>query len=125
MRGARGALIVVVFAVACGGGGTEPTTNNTTGGGGGGGGGPITRTATTSVAVEDNMFTPKDIVVPIGATVTWTWSGATTPHNVTFDTGNPSPSQQTGSFNRSFPTAGTFNYGCTLHAGMTGSVLVQ
>jgi len=59
--------------------------------------------------------------------VTWQISGAR--HNVTFSgaapTGGNIPDTESGSVTRTFPTAGTYNYQCTRHSGMTGSVVVQ
>jgi plastocyanin len=51
-------------------------------------------------------------------------------HNVTFIIVNGRPADISGSnanttIARTFATAGTFGYVCTLHAGMTGTVIVQ
>jgi plastocyanin len=82
---------------------------------------------TTSVTVGPSFsFTPADIQVSPGATVTWTWADG--PHNVTFPSGSiaDSPDQSTGTFATAMPTTpGTYPYSCTLHSGMSGSVLVQ
>lgn len=115
---------------ACGGGGggygsgpTAPTgsTGNNTGTG------TTTTTGSTSnaVAVADNSFTPSATTVARGTTVTWTWGGRFQ-HNVTFDDGTASTSQTAGTYTRTFATAGTFPYHCTIHgAGMSGTVTVQ
>jgi len=124
MRGIRGALMLVVLAAACSGGGTEPAANGNTSGTGGTGGNPNDPVSTTSVTVEDNQFTPRNIIVATGSTVTWTWS-ASQGHNVTFPSGSSSATQTSGTFSRQFPAAGTFTYQCTQHSGMTGSVMVQ
>jgi len=85
----------------------------------------------TTVQVANNSFTPQNITVPVNTVVTWNWQNPTVAHNVTFDTPKPPgtpadiPDKTTvGSVNRTFGTAGTFNYRCTNHAGMTGSVTV-
>lgn len=82
----------------------------------------------TTVTTPGTSFTPATLTVPVGAVVTWQFSGAT--HNVTFNGGAPPdgsiPDQVPGStVSRAFPAAGTFVYECTRHAGMTGSVIVQ
>ena len=88
------------------------------------------RVATTFVTVggTSNVFTPPDIVVSTGATVIFTWAGATF-HNVTFPPGvaEPSPTQNTGTFEASMPEVrGLYGYFCSIHgAGMSGSVSVQ
>lgn len=116
---------VVAASASCGGGGDAGATTGPSGGGGGnnGGGGPV---ATSSVTVSDDLFSPKAITIAPGTTVTWTWSGAASLHNVTFTDGTTSGDKGAGStYTRTFATAGTFTYLCTLHAGMTGSVVVQ
>lgn len=84
----------------------------------------------TTVQVANNSFTPPNITVGVNSVVTWEWQAATLPHNVTFaptPPGTPAniPDKSTvGTVARTFDTTGTFNYSCTNHAGMTGSVTV-
>ena len=60
-----------------------------------------------------------------GAKVTWTWTGAAL-HSVTFDDGATSTTQATGSYSRTFDTAGTYGYHCKVHGtSMSGTVTVQ
>ena len=71
----------------------------------------------------------------MGATVQWAWNSCTgdaysgqmcTSHSVTFDDGTTSPTQDQGTFNRTFNAAGTYNYHCLVHgAAMSGSITVQ
>ncbi len=119
-RGTAG-LLVLAAALACGGGGT---TAPATGGGGGGGGGGGVPSTSNAIAVGDNFFNPAATTVPVGTTVTWTFGTGTT-HNVTFGDGTTSGDRSTGTYTRTFNTAGTFGYRCTIHAGMNGSVTVQ
>ena len=118
-------LAACLLALAgCGGGG---------GGGTGGGGGVITPppgggpTVTTSVSMTGLAFTPSAIQVSPGATLTFTNNDATN-HNVTFDNNSATTIADfsTGSRTTIAPAAaGTYNYRCTIHAGMNGSVKVQ
>lgn len=79
-----------------------------------------------SVQVADNSYTPSNTSVAAGTTVTWTWGAGYSPHSVTFDDGSGSQSQTTGTFAKTFNTAGTYNYHCAVHgAAMSGSVTVQ
>ena len=74
-----------------------------------------------------SSFEPSSVSIPRGTTVIWTNSSGLL-HNVTFSTnGSPAniPDHSGGSNERVFPNAGTFNYVCTNHAGMSGSVIVQ
>lgn len=120
----------LLLAAACGGGGggtagptsggDYPTTPVT----------PITPSApvsTNAVTVDNDFFSPSAIQVPPGTTVTWSWAQGAAIHNVTFGdgVGSGNKSGSGASFSRTFPTAGTFTYSCTLHGGMNGSVLVK
>ena len=107
-------------------GGAAPTAKpaSTTGGGGG-----IPATLTT-VKVQDNKFTPGSLQIPVGATVTWDWTGSAARHSVkgTFD-GQPveSPTLSgTGVYLFAFQKAGVFEYECGVHgAAMKGVVTIQ
>lgn len=115
------------------------------GGGGGGGGNPPTAPTPPSgpsapstgsfsmssgadpYGYETNAFSPTSVTIARNGTVTWVNSTGVS-HNVTFSTaGAPAniPNHSAGSNARAFATAGTFNFGCTNHPGMTGSVVVQ
>ena len=95
--------------------------------GGGDNGGPTnTQPAlTATVAASGTSFSPASVTIRSGGTVTWNISGT---HNVSFTTaGSPANSGDltNATVARTFPTAGTFQYNCTLHAGMNGTVRVQ
>jgi uncharacterized protein YjdB len=77
-----------------------------------------------NVSTPGNFFSPASVDIAVGGTVTWTLGSA---HNVTFDGGAGVPPNIgiVNSDSRTFNTAGTFGYQCTLHAGMTGSVTVH
>jgi plastocyanin len=72
-------------------------------------------------------FAPTDIVVAVGATVTWTNSDNFT-HSVRFD-GDASPGLVMApgeTVTHTFPSAGTFPYVCAFHAqDMRGTVIVS
>jgi plastocyanin len=121
----RSALIlafpVFALAAACGGsdssGGTGPNTDPGT---------SAPPTVTNAVGVSDDEFSPPNIQVSPGTTVTWTWTQGASTHNVTFADGTVSGDKSAGAtFQRTFNTAGKFTYVCTIHSGMQGSVLVQ
>ena len=126
------AMIGLLAVASCGGGGdsTSPTggtggTGGSGGGGGGGGGGSTAPVATNSVTVRNDFFDPVNASITRGTTVTWTWAQGASVHNVTFTDGPASQSISSGTYTRTFANAGTFNYSCTLHAGMSGSIVVQ
>src|SRR5689334_24981790 len=111
---------LLIVAAACGGkDSTSPANNNSnTGGDTGGtvGTGGTGGSTSNAIAIADNSFTPSATTVPVGTTVTWTWTGSGT-HNVTFS--NPSitgsANKTSGTFSKQFNTAGTFNYQCSIH----------
>lgn len=94
------------------------------GGGGGGGNDDDPPPATAGVNVQDNQFVAATVRVRSGGTIRWTWQGSN-PHNVTFAGGPASSTQTEGSFERTFATAGSFSYLCTVHGqSMSGTVTV-
>ena len=102
--------------------------------------GSVTRTATVAVTVTGSLpasgsvsttagdaFTPNRVAIIQGGSVTWTFG--VTIHNVTFNptAGTPAniPDTYSISASRSFNTTGNFAYTCTLHPGMSGTVIVR
>jgi plastocyanin len=83
---------------------------------------------TGAVDVNDNSFNPASVVIQSGGTVTWTWRGLNT-HNLTFTAG-PAPlpanhaNATSGSTPRTITNVGSYDYVCTNHAGMSGTVTV-
>jgi len=72
------------------------------------------------------QFVPSSVTLTSGSVVEWMNSG-TVPHNVTFD---DYPSISSGTMNGGdvfevrFTVAGTYDYHCTFHPGMNGSLTV-
>lgn len=116
------AISAVSVAAACGGGDSSSTgpTNNP-----GNPGNPSNPVLTTSVTLGNDFFSPASIQVSPGATVTWNWPSDVVTHNVTFSDVSSGDQGPGASFSKTFPTAGTFSYHCTIHSGMNGTVLVQ
>ncbi len=89
--------------------------------------GTLPATATVAAGASDRTFTPPTIVVARNASVTYSFGALT--HNVAFRTATGAPTDVPNSASttvaRVFPTAGDFAYDCTLHAGMTGMVMVR
>jgi len=89
----------------------------------------ITAGPTASVAATPSqVFTPQQVDITAGGTVTWNFG--TLGHNVTFQAGaagTPAniPETANGNVSRTFTTAGTYPYQCTIHIGMSGTVVVH
>jgi len=79
-----------------------------------------------AVVMTDFAFTPQSITIPVGSTVTWRNDGPSahtaTAGDTSFSTGILKKGQsRTATFNQ----IGSFDYICTLHPQMTGTVLVE
>ena len=81
--------------------------------------------ATTTVAIRNFAFSPPDITVPVGATVTWT-NDDIEQHTVTADdkSFNSDVVNNGKTFTFTFAKAGTFKYSCLIHPDMIGHVIV-
>ena len=81
------------------------------------------------VVIYDYKFFSVTLTVPVGTTVTWV-NYDIAPHNATyrsfsdeaFDSGNLSVTQL---YRHRFRKAGSYDYLCTLHQGMRGTIVVQ
>jgi plastocyanin len=67
-------------------------------------------------------FSPKNVTIKKGKTVTWSWS-SDAKHNVTFPKRHSQTKRTIGSYKLTFNKAGTFHYSCTVH-GFAGKVVV-
>lgn len=78
-----------------------------------------------TVSIQDFFFSPAQLNVQPGTTVTWTNQGKA-PHTVTADDGSfDSETLQPGqSFSHTFQSTGTVAYHCEIHPFMTASVTV-
>ena len=88
-----------------------------------------------TIRIVDNGFSPRNVTISVGDSVTWRWDGNNS-HSVTHGTSPTSPPdasklfdspiQSSGTFGYRFNNAGTFPYFCRPHfPAMTGSVVVQ
>lgn len=77
------------------------------------------------VTIDGFAFAPATLTVPVGTTVTWT-NRDEEPHTVAASDGSfHSPGMGTGAtFTHTFSDAGTFDYVCSIHPMMRGSVVV-
>lgn len=83
-------------------------------------------TAPNSIGISSFAFAKASLTVAKGTTVTWTNNDAVA-HTVTSDDGTSFSSGTIASgatFSFTFNTAGTFNYHCNFHSGMTAIIIV-
>ena len=117
------ALLVVTIgsamAIACSGSSSSPSAPSS-------GSGTNVSIVSGSSNLTTTAYAPNPVSISVGGTVTWI-NNDTTAHTATgntgsFDSGTIGPG---GSFSRTFTSAGSFPYHCTLHPGMVGTVNVQ
>jgi plastocyanin len=90
------------------------------------GSGGMNNAQTTSVSIKDMVFSPASLSVSAGTTVTW-YNYDAVDHTVTaddasFDSGNI---PMGGKYSKTFTSAGTFSYHCTLHPEMKATVTAK
>ena len=82
--------------------------------------------ANAAVKIDNFVFGPQTITVPVGTTVTWTNSDDIPHTSVSTDGVFKSKVLDTDEkFSFKFDKAGTYPYYCTIHPKMTGKVVVQ
>ena len=92
---------------------------------------PAAVTGSSSTASVDMMgykFSPANLTIKVGDTVTWT-NHDTAPHNVVISDGPvkfTSPTLNTGdTYTYTFTVAGTYDYYCSIHPDMQASITVE
>jgi len=83
------------------------------------------RPGTLFVAARDSFFTPDTITIALGYPIRWTNEGSVY-HTVVSDSAlwGSEFIAPTHWFEVRFDSAGTFPYHCSVHSGMTGTVIV-
>ncbi len=83
------------------------------------------------VTIVDFSFTPSNIAINVGDTVTWQNNATSTQHTATsvsappggaFDSGIIAPGG--GTYALTFSVAGSYSYHCSIHVSMTGTITV-
>jgi len=108
------------LAAACSSSGISDASNNN----------PISTPSMTATvnATSANAFTPANVVIGVGGTVTFSFGDVA--HNVFFDNSPAGAPDAIPGANanmtatRTFTTPGTFEFDCHIHPGMKGTVVV-
>lgn len=85
---------------------------------------PATGPVAATVTLINTSFAPSVVAINAGQTVEWKWDDGQVPHNVTFDTFHSS-TKVAGTYFHTFNTPGVYNYRCTIHINMVGTVVVR
>jgi 3',5'-cyclic-AMP phosphodiesterase len=82
--------------------------------------------ATADVKIDNFVFGPQTITVPVGTTVTWT-NKDDIPHTIVSTDGvfKSKVRDTDEKFFYTFDKAGTYSYYCSVHPKMTGKVVVH
>ena len=80
---------------------------------------------TFTVAIQNEAFSPKELTISAGDSVTWTNDDAML-HDVDIDGLAKSPEMHKGeAFTQTFAKPGTYGYDCDIHPFMKGTVIVK
>lgn len=77
-----------------------------------------------TVILKGNKFRPERITIEAGDTVTWEWDDGRVVHDVDGGEAFKSELKASGTFEHTFDEPGVFDYVCTVHPAMTGTVEV-
>ena len=92
---------------------------------------PTTNSGTNEILMQNIAFSPASKTISVGTTIKWTNKDNTTHDVISGTPGNPSGLFNSGDlganreFSFTFNQAGTFQYYCSHHSGMTGTIIVQ
>ncbi|MEV0356774.1 cupredoxin family copper-binding protein [Nocardia sp. NPDC050697] len=130
-RAALAALAVLAFTAGCG---TDdsttatPATSTATAPSGAPASRQATAPSTITVRVDDMAFSPAELRVQVGDTVTWEFADSAA-HSVQGigdkAMGINSPILNEGSWSYTFIAPGSYRYLCSLHPEMRGTVVVE
>lgn len=119
MRGAFAAVLLAGVVALAGCGGDDDSTEA-----GGNGGGGDAAPAPNTVVLRNVEFQPAELTVDVGDTVTWRWQDGNVVHDVKFDDFR-SKLQSKGTYTHTFDAAGTYDYTCSVHPQMDGTIIVE
>ncbi|MGX7728028.1 cupredoxin domain-containing protein [Rhodococcus sp. 2H158] len=86
--------------------------------------GPSERPPDAVVVVSNVHFAPPDVTVPAGGTVEWRFEDGGVLHQVTSEGRFDSGITGGGTYSHTFDEPGTYEYTCSVHRYMTGTVTV-
>jgi plastocyanin len=121
-KNALRAVVGLVAIVIAGGCGSKSATSPS--------GGGSSNSATVTMPAADygtgnSTFTPNNVTIPAGGSVTWHNDDGQT-HTTTSNSPGWDLTVGAGSdITRTFATKGTFTYHCSIHASMTGTIVVK
>lgn len=115
--GVATAAVVVGLVTACSSGSTSSSMTMST---------PMTGSGSSQVEIKNFTFEPMMLSIAVGTTVTWKFDDSAQ-HTVSADDKSfVSPALSNGqTYTHTFTTAGTFQYICSIHQYMKGTIVVK
>jgi plastocyanin len=77
-----------------------------------------------TISIANFAFDPETLTVPAGTTVIWT-NNDTTTHRIKSSTFNSDNLANGETFEQKFDTKGRFDYSCSIHPTMKGTIIVD
>jgi plastocyanin len=87
---------------------------------------PANEPPTYTISIKDFMFAPRNLTIPVGSKVTWT-NKDEEPHKVAEvnNSFTSKPLDTDEGFTYQFTVPGKYEYFCTVHPRMTGTIIVE
>jgi len=87
---------------------------------------PASEPPSYTINIKDFMFTPRNLTIPVGSKVTWT-NKDEEPHRVAEVNSSftSKPLDTDEGFTYEFKVPGKYEYFCTVHPRMTGTIIVE
>ena len=85
---------------------------------------PAAQNENIAISIKDFAFNPSNLTVSVGATVKWT-NDDSAPHSITSENFKSGTLNNGDSYEFRFATPGIYDYSCSIHPSMKGTILVK
>lgn len=85
---------------------------------------PTEPVANNTITILNFAFSPSTLTINKGETVTWI-NEDSAPHAIKFETFNSDTFSKGESYSKIFDEVGSFNYYCSIHPSMVGTIIVK
>jgi plastocyanin len=85
---------------------------------------PAESAVSNTITILNFAFSPSTLTINKGETVTWI-NEDSAPHTIKFETFNSDTFNKGESYAKTFNEVGSFNYYCSIHPSMIGTIIVK
>ena len=85
---------------------------------------PAESVTNNTVTILNFAFSPSTLTINKGETVTWV-NEDSAPHAIKFETFNSETFSKGKTYSKTFDEVGSFNYYCSIHPSMVGTIIVK